>query len=97
MTLTLGQLPASCGTKKLCCYSNGSEKVQVVRISNIQDWYLERVVFPREYFLFEAPSEAELEVYQDSGEGVQLLAKHSCYSLEVEEDNGLQLSSSSNL
>ena len=87
MTLILDQLPASYGIKKLCCYFNESDKVQVVRISNIQNWYLERVVFPQENFLFEAPSKAELEVYQDANEGVQLLAKHSCYSLQVEESN----------
>lgn len=96
MTLTLDQLPASCGIKKLCCYFNESDKVQVVRISNIQNWYLERVVFPQEDFLFEAPSKAELEVYQDATEGVQLLAKHSCSSLQVEEGNEPKSANSSN-
>ncbi|WP_413162872.1 DUF1830 domain-containing protein [Capilliphycus salinus ALCB114379] len=87
MTLTMNPLPANSGSKKLCCYSNSTDKMQVVRITNIKNWYLERVVFPREYFLFEAPAEAELEVYQGDSEGVKLLAKHSCYSLQVEEGN----------
>ncbi|MEB3281890.1 MAG: DUF1830 domain-containing protein [Lyngbya sp.] len=93
MTLTLDKLPGSYGSKKLCCYSNSSEKMQVVRITNIQNWYLERVVFPREYFLFEAPSEAELEVYEGDTNGVKLLAKHSCGNLQVEEGNGLKVAS----
>ena len=90
MTLTLDKLPANCATKMLCCYSNGGEKVQVVRIGNVQNWDLERVVFPREYFMFEAPSEAELEVYQGESGGVKLLAKHPCFSLRVEEGNELK-------
>ncbi len=85
MTLILDQLPANCGTKILCCYSNSSNTVQVVRIGNIQNWYLERVVFPGEDFLFEAPSKGELEVYQGDTEGVKLLAKHLCQNLRVEE------------
>ncbi|MDY7021175.1 MAG: DUF1830 domain-containing protein [Cyanobacteriota bacterium] len=85
MTLTIDKIPGSYGSKKLCCYSNRSTKVQVVRITNIENWYLERVVFPWEDLLFEAPSEAELEVYQDQGKGVQLQAKYPCTNLQVEE------------
>ncbi|MFZ1028004.1 MAG: DUF1830 domain-containing protein [Limnoraphis robusta] len=88
MTLTLDKLPANCETKLLCCYSNNSDKVQVVRIGNIQNWYLERVVFAGEDFLFEAPTEAELEVYQGDSDGVQLLQKHLCEALQVEEGLG---------
>jgi hypothetical protein len=57
----------------------------VVRISNIPNWYLEHVVFPQEYFLFEAPVIAELEVYQEGRSTPQLLKKVPCDRLQVED------------
>lgn len=46
-----------------CCYSNVSSKIQVIRITNISNWYFERVVFPGQRLMFEAPSNAMLEVH----------------------------------
>lgn len=46
-----------------CCYTNASSKIQVVRITNIANWYFERVVFPGQRLMFEAPFEALLEVH----------------------------------
>lgn len=85
MGFTLDRLPMEYGNKALCHYCNSTAKVQVVRISNIPNWYLERVVFPHEYFLFEAPLTAELEVYQESRSTPQLLKKLPCDRLQVEE------------
>lgn len=90
MTLTLDKLPANVGTKNLCGYFNMTQKVQVVRITNIPNWYLEHVVFTHEHFLFEAPPEAELEIYQESSEGVVLIEKRLCYALQVEGGSQLQ-------
>lgn len=88
--LTVDQLPSTIGIKHLCGYFNTTQKVQVVRISNISNWYLEHVVFPREHFLFEAPPDAELEIYQDSSEGAMLLEKRLCYALQIEDDSQLK-------
>ncbi|MGD2180156.1 DUF1830 domain-containing protein [Lusitaniella coriacea] len=49
--------------KYLCCYVNRTGKVAIARITNIPNWYCERVVFPQEQFLFEAPPNAELEIH----------------------------------
>ncbi len=88
MSSTLNRLPVECLNKILCCYSNLTDQVQVVRISNIQNWYLEHVIFPHEYFLFEAPPTAELEVYQGNNSTPQLLKKLSCIQLQVEDSTG---------
>ncbi len=85
MSSTLDRIPAECLNKTLCCYYNSNFKVQVVKISNIPNWYLEHVVFPNEYFLFEAPPTAELEVYQSDNTSPQLLKKLSCDRLQVED------------
>lgn len=47
----------------LCCYVNASSKVQIVRITNVESWYFERVVFPGQRLVFESYSEALLEVH----------------------------------
>ena len=49
----------------LCCYINRTDKIQIVRIVNIEQWYFEKVIFPQQRLLFDAPPEAELEVYAD--------------------------------
>jgi Domain of unknown function (DUF1830) len=47
----------------LCCYQNRAPHLQIIRIANIPNWYFERVVFPGQQILFEAPAEAKLEVH----------------------------------
>ena len=37
--------------------------MQVARISNISNWYFERVVFPGQELTFEAPKEAQVEIH----------------------------------
>jgi Domain of unknown function (DUF1830) len=51
--------PASC----LCCYVNITNQIQIARITNIANWYFERVVFPGQRLLFEALPEAQLEIH----------------------------------
>ncbi len=91
MIHTLNNPSVKCIKKNLCCYYNSTAKIQVVRISNIPDWYLEHVTFPHEYFLFEAPLTAELEVYQDESSTPQLLKKLSCDRLKVEDEMGVKV------
>ncbi|MGL5083765.1 MAG: DUF1830 domain-containing protein [Microcoleaceae cyanobacterium] len=87
MTLVLDRLPQDFANKVMCYYLNQTQKVQVARISNITNWYLERVIFPGEYLLFEAPSDADLEIYQASKDGIELLEQQLCEHLRVEEGN----------
>ncbi|ABW30268.1 DUF1830 domain-containing protein [Acaryochloris marina] len=46
-----------------CSYCNPSPRVQVVRITNIKNWYFERVVFPQQTLVFDAPRTAHLEIH----------------------------------
>lgn len=46
-----------------CSYINATSSVQVVRITNIENWYFERVVFPGQRLLFEAVLGAKLEIH----------------------------------
>jgi hypothetical protein len=68
----------------LCHYKNATSQLQVLRISNIDEWYFERVVFPGQEMMFEAPATADLEVYQ--GKVKALVSERlSCQSLQVEQ------------
>jgi adenylate cyclase class IV len=65
----------------LCAYRNMSDRLQIARISNKS---FERVVFPAELLLFEASSQAELEIYADDrAQGITLLEKLTCDRLRV--------------
>ena len=52
----------------LCCYINRTDKIQIARIANIEQWYFERVIFPQQRLLFDAPPEAELEIHANNRE-----------------------------
>jgi Domain of unknown function (DUF1830) len=47
----------------LCCYVNATSKIQIARITNIPNWYFERVVFPGQRLIFEAVPQALLEIH----------------------------------
>ena len=47
----------------LCCYVNATAHIEVVRITNIAHWHFERVVFPGQRLIFEAPALAKLEIH----------------------------------
>jgi hypothetical protein len=63
MAQILDHLPSGNSDPMLCCYVNATNKMQVVRITNIHNWYFERVVFPGQRLMFEALPEAQLEIH----------------------------------
>ncbi|MBD2440500.1 DUF1830 domain-containing protein [Nostoc sp. FACHB-110] len=63
MAQILDSLPPEQSGKILCCYVNATSKIQVARISNVSNWYFERVVFPGQRLVFEAPIEAHMEIH----------------------------------
>jgi Domain of unknown function (DUF1830) len=68
----------------LCCYVNSTSSIQIARISNIDNWYLERVVFPGQRLLFDAPVEAQLEIYSGAIANSILVERILCQNLQVE-------------
>ena len=63
MTQIIDHLPSDQSVSMLCCYVNATSKMQVVRVTNVHNWYFERVVFPGQRLMFEAVSEAQLEIH----------------------------------
>ncbi len=62
----LDALPTVLSERILCVYQNITPEIQILRISNIANWYFERVVFPSDRLLFETVLDAQLEVYSYS-------------------------------
>ena len=56
-------LPSNSTNPILCCYVNATSRIQIARISNIANWYFERVVFPGQRLVFETLPEAHLEIH----------------------------------
>ncbi|NJK61328.1 MAG: DUF1830 domain-containing protein [Synechococcaceae cyanobacterium SM2_3_1] len=46
-----------------CCYVNATSSIQVARITNVENWYFERVVFPGQRLIFSAVPSAKLEIH----------------------------------
>jgi hypothetical protein len=68
----------------LCCYVNQTKRIQIVKIDSIDGCYLQRVIFPSERFLFEAPAEATLEIYIQLAGQTILLDSIPCSHLQTQ-------------
>lgn len=73
--------------KILCYYVNVTDRLQVVKVTNSTDCCQERVVFPNQRFLFEAPPTAWLEIYRSTVTGASLCDRISCNYLRVKDSS----------
>lgn len=62
--------PLSEQKQLLCCYVNPSTEIVIARITNSLGKNYERVIFAKERFLFEAPTDASLEIHQYTQTGI---------------------------
>jgi Domain of unknown function (DUF1830) len=85
MAQILDPLPPEQSGKILCCYVNVTSKIQVARISNISNWYFERVVFPGQRLVFEAPIEAQMEIHTGMMASAILSDTIKCNRLAIQE------------
>lgn len=99
MAQILDPLPSDGQSQILCCYINATSKIQVARITNVSDWYFERVVFPGQRLLFETVSRAILEIHTGMMASSILSDSIPCERLQVEaaEPSGLELASGAEL
>ena len=67
----------------VCCYINTTNKIQVARITNIPNWYFERVVFPGQRLMFESVPEAQLEIHTGMMASAILSDTIPCYRLRL--------------
>lgn len=87
MAQILDPLPTDNQTQQiLCCYVNATSHIQIARITNIPNWYFERVVFPGQRLVFEALPEAQLEIHSGMMASAILSDTIPCERLRVDEN-----------
>jgi len=69
-----------------CLYVNATSKVQIVRITNIPNWYFERVVFPGQQLIFTAVPASLLEVHTGAMASSILSDTIPCQELVIQEE-----------
>jgi hypothetical protein len=85
MAQLLDPLPSDSSARILCCYVNATSQIQVARITDVPNWYFERVVFPGQRLMFEAIPEAHLEIHTGMMASAILSDTIPCSSLSVQE------------
>ncbi len=85
MTQILDLLPSKYNHRLICGYINTTKFIEIVRITNIANWYFERVVFPQQRLLFEALPDAQLEIYTSEIATAILTDKIKCEFLQIHE------------
>jgi Domain of unknown function (DUF1830) len=83
MSQILDSLPQDDADLICCCYVNSTSQIQVARITNVHNWYFERVVFPGQRLLFEAPNRGYLEIHTGMMASSILSDKIPCQQLMV--------------
>lgn len=86
MAQVIDPIPNDDQQKLLCCYVNATSKIQVARITNIANWYFERVVFPGQRLVFEALPEAQLEIHTGMMASSILSDRIPCSELSLQEE-----------
>lgn len=86
MAQILDSLPPDHSTYLVCCYVNATSKIQIARIANIPNWYYERVVFPGQRLVFQAPTSSLLEIHTGMMASAILSDHIPCERLCIQED-----------
>lgn len=97
MNNALDPLPSNVSGYITCNYVNASSRLQIVRISNIANWYFERVVFPGQHLVFQAFPEAFLEVHASEMATTILADRIPCTQIRLAEPTELPPNISSNI
>ncbi len=85
MAQVFDPVPSGGEAKITCCYVNATSKIQIARITNVPNWYFERVVFPGQHLVFEAIEEAQLEIHSGAMASAILSDIIPCASLRLQE------------
>ncbi len=85
MAQILDPIPAASANPILCCYVNATSQIQVARITNVPNWYFERVVFPGQRLVFETLAAAQLEIHTGMMASAILSDTIPCTRLQVQD------------
>lgn len=86
MSQIIDPIPQGEGDSLLCSYVNATNQIQVARITNVPNWYFERVVFPGQRLVFEAISYGILEIHSGMMASAILSDRIPCKRLAIQEE-----------
>ena len=86
MAQLIDPVPSNASDLICCCYINSTSKIQIARITNIPNWYFERVVFPSQRLLFEASPEGQLEIHTGMMASSILSDTIPCIQIQITDD-----------
>jgi hypothetical protein len=89
MSQILDSVPEHHDQKLVCCYVNATSKIQVARITNIDNWYFEKVVFPGQQLIFETVIDAQLEIHTGMMASSILSDVIPCIQIQVQDESQL--------
>lgn len=78
-------VPVNSDNPLVCCYVNATNNIQIARITNVPNWYFERVVFPGQRLVFEAVADAMLEIHSGMMASAILADTIPCDRLVIED------------
>ena len=84
MAQILDPLPNDNNSHILCCYVNATSQIQIARITNVPNWYFERVVFPGQRLVFEAEPQAIVEIHTGMMASAILSDTIPCHKLALQ-------------
>jgi hypothetical protein len=90
MAQLIDPVPSNASDLICCCYINATSKIQVARITNIPNWYFERVVFPGQRLLFEALPEGQLEIHTGMMASSILSDTIPCVQIQITDDDVME-------
>jgi hypothetical protein len=82
-TSSVASIPTSSfsSDRMLCYYQNSSDRLQILRLTNVSRAKFEGIVFPSERILFEADPDATLEIHNAAASSQHI----PCQQLSVKE------------
>ena len=90
MSQIIDPIPNEEGDRLLRSYINATSQIQVARITNVDNWYFERVVFPGQRLVFEAISYGILEIHSGMMASAILSDRIPCERLAIENSSKIQ-------
>ncbi|WP_404788953.1 DUF1830 domain-containing protein [Altericista sp. CCNU0014] len=90
MAQLIDPVPSDASDLICCCYINATSKIQIARITNIPNWYFERVVFPGQRLLFEALPEGHLEIHTGMMASAILSDTIPCTQIQITDDEVME-------
>ncbi len=90
MAQLIDPVPSNASNLICCCYINATSKIQIARITNIPNWYFERVVFPGQRLLFEALPQGHLEIHTGMMASAILSDTIPCTQIQITDDDVME-------